>query len=352
MTRSQACRILGVSIAADMQEIKKSYRQLMHKVHPDTDAFHKTEYDYSAQEINEAYAFLCKFGVGHSGHASHTSASRASTRSASRTSTSGNFTRSTSRASAFDSSGPASSHASSDTSKKKRWNAPVNPHAYTERNIYHYVEDYDCSIIGNFILDTGKFIWKPEEDFPLFLKSIFECSKKILEQTEQTGDGRPSLSRRGEVQAELTYLLTQQFIDASETLKLLIKPSVGKDADIYRIPSMLELSLSAPKLTAGATLYPTSITRHRLFLKSAAGQNVGYLSFHDDRLYYIVIPLLEQRRAQVKICVSEKQDSKKARNSSRYRHLDFWLKVPHTATGTFPENISLQIKNLLDDYMH
>ena len=339
MTRSQACRILGVSVAADMQEIKKSYRQLMHKVHPDTDAFHKTEYDYSAQEINEAYAFLCKFGVGHSGHASHTSASRASTRSASRTSTS-------------SSSGPSSSHTSSDAPKKKRWNAPVNPHAYAKRNIYHYVEDYDCSIIGSFILDTGKFIWKPEEDFPLFLKSIFECSKKILEQTEQTGDGKPRLSRRGEVQAELTYLLTQQFIDASETLKLLIKPSVGKDADIYRIPAMLELSLSAPKLTAESTLYPASITRHRLFLKSAAGQNVGYLSFHDDRLYYIVIPLLEQRRAQVKICVSEKQDSKKARNSSRYRHLDFWLKVPHTATGTFPENISLQIKKLLDDYMH
>ena len=339
MTRSQACRILGVSVAADMQEIKKSYRQLMHKVHPDTDAFHKTEYDYSAQEINEAYAFLCKFGAGHSGHASHTSTSRASTRSASRTSTS--------RA-----SGPSSSHTSSDAPKKKRWNAPVNPHAYTERNIYHYVEDYDCSIIGSFILDTGKFIWKPEEDFPLFLKSIFECSKKILEQTEQTGDGKPRLSRRGEVQAELTYLLTQQFIDASETLKLLIKPSVGKDADIYRIPSMLELSLSAPELAAESTLYPASITRHRLFLKSAAGQNVGYLSFHDDRLYYIVIPLLEQRRAQVKICVSEKQDSKKARNSSRYRHLDFWLKVPHTATGTFPENISLQIKKLLDDYMH
>ena len=339
MTRSQACRILGVSIAADMQEIKKSYRQLMHKVHPDTDAFHKTEYDYSAQEINEAYAFLCKFGAGHSGHASHTSTSRASTRSASRTSTS--------RA-----SGPSSSHTSSDAPKKKRWNAPVNPHAYAKRNIYHYVEDYDCSIIGSFILDTGKFIWKPEEDFPLFLKSIFECSKKILEQTEQTGDGKPRLSRRGEVQAELTYLLTQQFIDASETLKLLIKPSVGKDADIYRIPAMLELSLSAPKLTAESTLYPASITRHRLFLKSAAGQNVGYLSFHDDRLYYIVIPLLEQRRAQVKICVSEKQDSKKARNSSRYRHLNFWLKVPHTATGTFLENISLQINNLLNDYMH
>lgn len=73
MTRSQACRILGVSIDADIQEIKKSYRQLMHKVHPDTDAFHKTEYDYSVQEINEAYTFMCKSGNGLNGFASRTS---------------------------------------------------------------------------------------------------------------------------------------------------------------------------------------------------------------------------------------------------------------------------------------
>ena len=75
MTRSQACRILGVSIDADMQEIKKSYRQLMHKVHPDTDAFHKTEYDYSVQEINEAYTFLFKSDNRLNGLASRTSSS-------------------------------------------------------------------------------------------------------------------------------------------------------------------------------------------------------------------------------------------------------------------------------------
>lgn len=97
MTRSQACRILGVSIDADMQEIKKSYRQLMHKVHPDTDAFHKTEYDYSVQEINEAYMFMCKSGNGLNGLASRTFSSGASARSAS-------------RASAFDSSARFSSH--------------------------------------------------------------------------------------------------------------------------------------------------------------------------------------------------------------------------------------------------
>ena len=60
MTRIKACQILGIAIDADMSEIKKVYRQLMHQVHPDTDAFHTIKYAYTAQEINEAYAFLCK----------------------------------------------------------------------------------------------------------------------------------------------------------------------------------------------------------------------------------------------------------------------------------------------------
>ncbi len=310
MTRIKACQILGIAIDADMTEIKKVYRQLMHQVHPDTDAFHTIKYAYTAQEINEAYAFLCKTDNAQSKSASSTS------------------------------------------SKRKRWNAPINPTAYTERNIYHYVEDYDCTIIGSIVLDTGKFLWQPEEDFPLFLKSIMECSKKLLDQTEQESGYAPNSSRRAETQAKLIYLLAQQFIDASGTLKLLVKPSVKETCNIYHIPAMLELSLQAPALPAGAILYPAAITRHRLYLKSSDGQNAGYLSFHDDRLYYIVIPLFEQHRAQVKIRIAKEHQQKKSRSSSRYKNLDFWLKVPHTTASTFPENISLQIKSLLHDYVN
>lgn len=326
MTRIKACQILGIAPDADLPEIKKVYRQLMHQVHPDTDAFHTIEYAYTAQEINEAYAFLCKSGSAETKSAAFTGSAFK------RKSSSGSTT--------------------SFTAQKRRWNAPINPNAYTDRNIYHYVEDYDCSIIGSIVLDTGKFLWQPEEDFPLFLKSIMECSKKLLDETEQEIGYAPSSSRRAETQARLVYLLTQQFIDASETLKLLIKPSVKETCSIYHIPAMLELSLYTPALPAGSTLYPAVLRRHRLFLKSADGHNVGYLSFHDDRLYYIVIPLFEQRRAQVKIRIATEQNQKKSRSSSRYKNLDFWLKVPHTTGGTFPENISLQIRNLLHDYTH
>lgn len=321
MTRTKACQILGIAIDADMTEIKKNYRQLMHQVHPDTDAFHTIKYDYTAQEINEAYAFLCK-------------ACNAQTKSA--------FSKN-----ANASSSTRTGNTSATPPKKKRWNAPLNPTAYTDRNIYHYVEDYDCSIIGNIVLDTGKFLWQPEEDFPLFLKSILECSKKLLDKAEQESGYSPTPLRRTETQAKLVYLLAQQFIDASETLKLLVKPSVKETCHIYHIPAMLELSLQAPVLPAGDTLYPAAITRHRLYLKTNDGQNAGYLSFYDDRMYYIVIPLFEQHRAQVKIRIAKEQQQKKSRNSNRYKNLDFWLKVPHTTASAFPENISLQIKSLL-----
>ena len=333
MTRTTACQILGIAIDADITEIKKTYRQLMHQVHPDTDAFHTIKYAYTAQEINEAYAFLCKTDNAQSKSASSRD-------------------KGFSRKSTYSRNSTRTKNASSTPPKRKRWNATLNPTAYTERNIYHYVEDYDCSIIGSIILDTGKFLWQPEEDFPLFLKSIMECSKKLLDQAEQESGYASTPARRAKIQAKLVYLLSQQFIDASETLKLLVKPSVKETCNIYHIPAMLELSIQAPALPAGATLYPAAITRHRLYLKTTDSQNAGYLSFHDDRLYYIVIPLFEQRRAQVKIRIAKEQRQKKSRNSSRYKNLDFWLKVPHTTASTFPENISLQIKSLLHDYIY
>ena len=336
MTRTKACKILGIAADANMTEIKKTYRQLMHQVHPDTDAFHTIEYAYTAQEINEAYAFLCKTTATQS-----KSAFSRNTESSKKTSYSGK-TAGTSN----------SSHTRNSSPKRKRWNAPLNPNAYTTRNIYHYVEDYDCSIIGNIILDTGKFLWQPEEDFPLFLKSIMECSKKLLDEAEQESGYAPNPTRRADVQAKLVYLLAQQFIDASQTLDQLTKPSIKENCKIYHIPAMLELALQAPAMPAGATLYPATIRNHRLFLKTTAGQNAGYLSFHDDRLYYIVIPLFEQHRAQVRIRIAKEQQQKKSCNSSRYKNLDFWLKVPHTTAGTFPENISLQIKSLLHDYVN
>lgn len=89
MTKEIAYKILGLTPGTDFTEIKKKYRQLMHRVHPDTEAFSTSAYDFTAQEINEA-------------------------------------------------------------SKQMKWNAPLNKNAYTTRTVYSgtFPENINLQIEG------------------------------------------------------------------------------------------------------------------------------------------------------------------------------------------------------------
>ena len=60
MSVEQAYKILAVPQSADIKAIKKKYRKLMLKVHPDSLKSGKNTYQYSAQEINEAYSIIIK----------------------------------------------------------------------------------------------------------------------------------------------------------------------------------------------------------------------------------------------------------------------------------------------------
>lgn len=81
-----------------------------------------------------------------------------------------------------------------------------------------------------------------------------------------------------------------------------------------------------------------------------SGQEAGYVSFRDDRLYYILIPILEQKRALVKIEVSRKQDRFNTRQPNKYKNLDLWIKMKDNDDNKFPENINMQIEELLKKY--
>ena len=61
MSVEQAYKILAVPQSADIKAIKKKYRKLMLKVHPDSLKSGKNTYQYSAQEINEAYSIIIKY---------------------------------------------------------------------------------------------------------------------------------------------------------------------------------------------------------------------------------------------------------------------------------------------------
>ena len=313
MTKAQAYRILEVDQYTGQEEIKKKYRKLMHRVHPDANMEKESMYLYTAQEINEAYALLRN-------------------------------------KSKVQRTNRQKKQASNSRTKQIQWDAPLNQRAYTWRNVYHYAEDYDGEIMGDFVIASGKYLWKTEEDFPLFLKSMFECSQRLLQEIEAETGWERSTSCKMKIQGELAYLLAQQFIDGAGTLGKLANPIPSEEANIYHIAAMLEVADEAPVLRVKMPLYPLVVRNHRLFLQTGSCKTAGYLSFRDDRLYYIVIPLLEHRRAQVKIGISEKQDRRNSRNPHRYKNLDFALKIPLHQEETFPESINLQIEELLRTY--
>ncbi len=331
MTEKEASQLLGLSPEAGASDIKKRYRQLICAVHPDSGAA-KSVHD--AQKLNAAYSLLKKRAVhGPLGTGSHPYSKEQD-------------------GSGFQSDAKAA--------KPAAWDAPVNPHAYREREILHNAEDQDGTVLGAFCIAKGKYLWSLQEDFPLFQLSIYRCSALILDEIDR------SLSRnapfiRQRVQAELSYFLAQQFIDAAASLKKLAREERTDSAGrtIYRFSAMLEYEKTAqhgrtalPRLGPLADqepLYPAALRRHRLYLKNGAGKELGYLSFPDDRLYYIVIPLFEQKRAQVRIEADSREGSVK-RPVSGYQGLKLWLRFSEENRSGLPENLSLRIERLLDSY--
>ena len=332
MSVEQAYKILAVPRSADIKAIKKKYRKLMLKVHPDSLKSGKNTYQYSAQEINEAYSIIIKYLSDNkmSDYFNNSGDDKYSSEYTYDEEYYQNYN-------SYDSDGG-------------NWDAPVNDNAYVSRNIYHYAEGVRGNITGSFVIAKGKYIWTIEEDFTLFIKSISESSDKLLSGIDNRRKGSISDTRRAVIKAQLAYLLAQQYIDATYTLNELITPVKQNNAQIFYIDSMLEIQANAPFLRAGMTLYPQSLKNHRLYLKTKSGNAAGYISFRDDRLYYIIIPLLEQKRAQVKVQIATRQDKNNTRHNVKYKNLDFWIKISDNNSGTFPESINMQIEEILTKY--
>lgn len=350
MTIQEAYKILGLAPGTKDQEIKKRYRQLMRQVHPDVLANQEKSYPYNAHQITAAYSIL-RQNPGDDP--------------------------------LFDSCTPKQKN--TGAARDISWDATVNDRAFCSRRIFHNVHNDDGEVMGNFCIAQGKYMWTPEEDFSLFLLSIYQCGSQLLDQIDQTFskgglsfDPNPAHSFQAEkrqklrhqVLAHLCYLLAQQFMDASSLLKTLAREistqnNSNDGSRIFYIPAMVEFNRPSRELAQNQALYPSAIRRHRLYLKNGSGQEVGYLSFSDDRMYYIVVPLFEQRSVSVKIravisksspqpgTVAETIKAHAAPSSQkliRYQKLHLWIRLIPSAYGQMPESLELQIQNLLKGY--
>lgn len=317
VNKKRARQVLGIEPGTEKSEIKKRYRQLMQQVHPDVSTSSREIYEYSAQEINIAYEVLMKEQVE----------------------------------AQEDISGDRRDHAEKNK-KNAAWDAPVNANAFMEREVFQYVEDYEGTILGNFCVAKGKYLWRTDEDFPLFLLSLYQCGKKLLDEIDDELCRDIASQNRQRIQTELTYLLAQQFTDSTVLLKELTKEETdsadGKTT--FFMNAMLESSGSMSVVKTGDPLYPSRVRQHRLYLKNQEGKELGYLSFSDDRLYYVVIPLFEQRRVSVKIRAAEKPGSKKKKAGTEYQNLHLWIRLLDADVSRLPENLNLQIERLLAEY--
>ena len=126
--------------------------------------------------------------------------------------------------------------------------------------------------------------------------------------------------------------------------------SEKEETETFYLPAMLETSHKSIKLRENENLFPSRLKDHRLYLKNGAGQELGYLSFPDDRFYYIVIPLFEQRKVLVKIRAAKGKDAGRKKSSARYHRLHLWVRFSSGDGKQMPENLNLQIQLLLEKY--
>ncbi|HIV90121.1 MAG TPA: J domain-containing protein [Candidatus Eisenbergiella stercoravium] len=326
MTEHEAYQILGLSPGAGEPEIKRRYRRLMLQSHPDA-AIENPLHD--AQKLNAAYSLLKKALSGTASISSETEADNVH-----RTEAAGK--------------------------RNSTWDAPVNPYAFREREIFHYAEDQEGAVLGSFPIAKGKYLWHTQEDFPLFLLSIYRCSRLILDEIDEELSREEPPSIRLSVQAELAYLLAQQFTDAQSSIRELASEmkTDPQGRELYHFSAMLEYDKKwiskahgtsfRTDLQEGELLFPSSLRKHRLYLKNHHGQEMGYLSFPDDRLYYILIPLFEQRRVQVRIRMAAKGRARE--KSAGCRKLSLWIRLSDRNQSGLPENLNLQIERLLEAY--
>ena len=306
MNKSTARKILGLNGTEDERAIKRKYRKLMHEHHPDNSESEDSEL---AAKINTAYEMVMKDFDGSDGK-HHSTQKKPTTKK---------------------------------STKTKNWNAKENKNAYCVRPIFHEVEDYDGSSIGTIEIARGKYVWSKDEEFSLFLKSLYETSKELMDNARPSLFFEPPAVIKQKYLADITYLLTGQFIDSSLTLNEL----AVMDTSAYKIDAMVELEMNTPVPKPGTALYPAGISKHRLYLRNKSGEIVGYLSFKDDRLYYVIIPLFEQKKAQVKMVVSD--TPKSTRYGKKYADMDLWVKIIEDQNSAI-DNTNRKIDELLAKY--
>lgn len=354
MNLQQARRILGITPEDDKTAIKKKYRRLMGQFHPDAQAGESAlDSIRRAQEINEAYEYLKK----HTGIFQ----SSAATEKGSRRTTSEKGAKSVWK---------------DRPPKKPEWTGRTNEKAFCERNVYQrYSMEVEVEVPTDklyYRVARGRYLWDPAtEDFTLFVTSLHHATKELLEQAEEraakkrvqgmhaqaTGYRNPEVDRF-QIQSKLFYHLSAQFADPVQILGRIAKPERTDESgrQIYHFHTSLGADATQTSyrgltaLQTGDVIYPLTFQENRILVCREKTYPLGHLFFEDDRLYFCVIPLLQEKLAQVQMKVRKVQVLRKTHPYKAKVDIDLYFRTEKEITGYKGRDRNLEIAEILNDY--
>lgn len=324
----EARKILEVTEQDDDRMIKIKFRRKMRIHHPDAAREDTYEQKRKAQRINEAYQILkmrnksdmSGYEYQRNQHEWHRQAEQ----------------------------GP-------------EWQGETDESLFTERNIYMtyslaHSEQYRT------VVAKGRFLWDPNlEEFKLLLQSLNHAATELLEQIERKHgiyDNSEIMNISFPYLKDIFDYLAHQVIRPISCLRKIDDP-ISKDEEgrsIYLFHAFLGTKGSSRVLDAmerlkeGALLYPASMKDNKLTVADAEGVELGHLSLEEDELYYIVIPILQKRQAQVKIEVAETYVNKKHRPYQAKVNVKLYLRIDESAVDKLDRSTNLKIAELLNQY--
>lgn len=263
MTLKEAYKILGASKQDDDREIKAKYKKLLILYHPDSDPTRKRnpEDDEKIRQVIEAYKKI-KESEGEP---------------------------------YFD-------------TYEFTWDAFENKTAFSERNIYVQFKLYDEELPLS-KMARGRFVWDPDmEEFWLFSKSVLEACKDII--TDYSTILAPDKVK------DIFHLMMQEYVlPADAARKIGKKVREDGDVEVFTFNGFVKENPSDLKVSAPTIGEPLNIflREDRAVVEEiVTGKVLGTVSFDEDELYYVVLPLLEDPKVQAHASVTKFEKSRRA----------------------------------------
>ncbi|WP_029324247.1 DnaJ domain-containing protein [Butyrivibrio sp. AE3004] len=279
MTLKEAYKILGASRSDADREIKKKYKKLLFLYHPDSAPGKERDFrdDNKIRQVIEAYRKI-------------------------RESEGENYIE----------------------KYEFSWDAFENNNAFSERNIYVQFRIYDEALpISK--MARGRFIWDPDmEEFALFSKSVLESCKEVMTYYQVVPDP--------ERVKNIFHLMMQEYVlPADAARKVGNKVRDDGDKEVFQFTGFIS---DDGKGRAAAISTDTPVN---IFLREdravaeemVSGRILGKVSFDEDALYYVVLPLLDDPEIEMNAVITRMDKNKRGKMRI---HVAIILAIPRGLT--------------------